>query len=383
MKELHLHIISFTVPYPVDYGGVFDLYYKLEALQAQGVHIHLHCFDYGRGSQPQLNRYCAEVHYYHRNTHWTKFFSSTPWIVATRQEETLFNRLLEDDFPILCEGAHSSSLLKDSRFRDRKIFVRICNVEHEYYRQLSRNTSHPAKKLFYLLESVKLKRYEKFMAKAPTALWSLTEKDADIFRRKLGCPLIDYLPLFLPAWKNRPESGTGTFCLYHGDLSVEDNQQAAKWLLTRVFSKTKTPFVLAGKNPPEWLENMAHEQQHTCLVANPGEIEMQELIRKAHLNILPCFNPSGIKLKLINALYNGRHCLVNTPMLEGAGTVMGCELANTPEEFISAVEKLYLQPFDEERLRSREVILHKIFNNERNARQLKEWIFVNPRHYIS
>ena len=61
--EKHLHIVCLNVPYPVDYGGVFDLFYKLPAMQAAGVNIHLHCFDYGRGEQQELNKYCVSVNY--------------------------------------------------------------------------------------------------------------------------------------------------------------------------------------------------------------------------------------------------------------------------------------------------------------------------------
>ena len=50
---------------------------------------------------------------------------------------------------------------------------------------------------------------------------------------------------------------------------------------------------------------------HTCLVANPSEMEMQDMIAKAQINILPSFNNTGIQIKLLNALFNGRHCLVN------------------------------------------------------------------------
>ena len=42
----HLHVISFDVPVPANYGGVIDVYYKLKALHLQGVKIHLHCFEY-------------------------------------------------------------------------------------------------------------------------------------------------------------------------------------------------------------------------------------------------------------------------------------------------------------------------------------------------
>jgi hypothetical protein len=48
LKSKHLHIISFDVPYPANYGGVIDIYYKLKALKKQGIKIHLHCYGYGR-----------------------------------------------------------------------------------------------------------------------------------------------------------------------------------------------------------------------------------------------------------------------------------------------------------------------------------------------
>ena len=62
--EKYLHIICLDVPYPPDYGGVFDLFYKLRYLKERGVKIILHCFEYGRGQQSALNEYCTKVFYY-------------------------------------------------------------------------------------------------------------------------------------------------------------------------------------------------------------------------------------------------------------------------------------------------------------------------------
>lgn len=71
------------MPYPVDYGGVFDLFYKIKELHSLGVKIHLHCFDYGRGEQPELNKYCEEVFYYSRNEGHKGFSFKLPYIVAS------------------------------------------------------------------------------------------------------------------------------------------------------------------------------------------------------------------------------------------------------------------------------------------------------------
>ena len=35
------------------------------------------------------------------------------------------------------------------------------------------------------------------------------------------------------------------------------------------------------------------------------------MIAKAQINILPSYTHTGIKIKLVNAIFNGRHCLVN------------------------------------------------------------------------
>ena len=64
--DKHLHIVCLDIPYPADYGGVFDLFYKITALHKHGIKIHLHCFEYGRGKQDELNKYCEEVNYYKR-----------------------------------------------------------------------------------------------------------------------------------------------------------------------------------------------------------------------------------------------------------------------------------------------------------------------------
>ncbi len=73
-----LHIISFNVPYPPDYGGVMDVFYKIKALHDHGVVIKLHCFEYGRKEADVLKYVCNEVHYYKREHSFIDFSSKTP-----------------------------------------------------------------------------------------------------------------------------------------------------------------------------------------------------------------------------------------------------------------------------------------------------------------
>ena len=196
------------------------------------------------------------------------------------------------------------------------------------------------------------------------------------FRQELGCKTIDYLPVYLPTdWKVKCLEGKGNYCLYHGDLSVETNDKAAKWLLKNIFSVVDIPLVIAGKNPSKELINLAHQFQHTCIVADPGEKEMQDMIGKAHINILPSFSNTGIKLKLLNALFNGRHCIVNHATIEGSELDNLCVLVTSEVEMKEKIIELFNQPFNKESIDIRKNVLSAIFSNEANAKQQVKWIW--------
>ncbi len=371
--EKHLHIVCLNVPYPVDYGGVFDLFYKLPALKQQGVKIHLHCFEYGRGEQPALNEYCENVYYYKRAQGLKGFSLKLPYIVASRKNEVLLGWLLQDNYPILMEGIHCTSLLNDPRFKKRKCFVRLHNVEHIYYKNLFTSSNSLIKKTYCLLESRLLLPYEKSIADK-AAFFSVIPKDADVYK-KLGCTNIEYLPLFLPDWKVNSHEGKGTFCLYQGDLSVPENEKAAIWLLTEVFDNLDIPFVIAGKNPPARLSSLAEKKTNTCIVANPVEKEMQDMIEKAQINILPSFSNTGIKLKLINALFNGRFCLVNESTVNGTNLEPACHIASDTKSFKAAIKHLYHQPFAAKDIEARHLLLDGMYKNEANAKKLVKKIW--------
>ncbi len=365
----HLHIICFTVPYPVDHGGVYDLFYKLAALQSQGVFIHLHCFDNGQGRQPELDKYCLSVHYYERN-HGHKGISNTlPYIVSSRKNEELFQQLLQDDYPILMEGIHCTCLLSDARFKHRRCFVRLHNVEYQYYRDLARSSRSAIKKLYYWLESRLLMAYEKKIA-TKAVFWSVTEKDAAVYRKYLHCNHIRHIPLFIPPWKVKGAEGMGTYCLYHGDLGTEANERAAIWLVEKVCKGLNVPLVIAGKEPSAKLTSLLHQNKHTCLIADPTEKEMQDIVEKAHIHILPSYTHTGMKLKLLNAVFNGRHCIVNPATVTGSGLEAACHTGTTANAFREIIVQLYHQPFTSEEIQLRKKLTSGMFDNALGA----EWM---------
>ncbi|MDP4254073.1 MAG: glycosyltransferase [Bacteroidota bacterium] len=369
MEEKHLHIVCLDVPYPVDYGGVFDLFHKIRALHEAGILIHLHCFEYGRGAQSILNEYCIDVQYYARREGHKGFSHKLPYIVCSRSNGRLLENLAADDHPILLEGIHCTYLLNDDRFARRRIVLRLHNVEYQYYRELYHAERSIFKKLYYLHESNLLRRYEKKVAgKVP--ILAVSEKDSQLYRREFGSERIDTIPVFLPFDEVRSKEGTGCFCLYHGNLSVAETEQAAVWLLKEVFPSLQAPLIISGKQPSARLSRLVSKYPQACLIADPTQEEMQDLISKAQVNILPSFICTGVKLKLLNALFNGRHCVVNKEAVNGTGLESTCHLGASAGEFRQLVAGLYKRPFTAGDAAARRDILSGCYNNRENAEKL-------------
>jgi hypothetical protein len=371
---MQLHIVCLDVPFPVDYGGVVDPFYKIKTLHQLGVLIHLHCFEYGRGRQPELDKYCVSVDYYQRSRGHKGLSHKLPYIVCSRSSPELAENLLKDEHPILLEGIHCSYILNDSRFENRKMLLRLHNVEWVYYRQQFHAGSSWFRKAYYLYESKILKRYERSIARK-TRILAVSELDAAYYRTEFEATEIDCLPVFVSEEPVRSKEGTGCYCLYHGNLSVAENEKAVAWLLGDVFNELDIPLVIAGKKPSARLEKLILRHRQACLVSDPSDMEMQDIIAKAQVHVLPAFSNTGIKLKLLNALYNGRHCLVNEDMVRDTGLEGACHIGSGAVAFRNILRAIYPQPFSTEEIASRKTLLASRFNNLENARKLIQWIW--------
>ncbi|KAA9038600.1 glycosyltransferase family 4 protein [Ginsengibacter hankyongi] len=370
----NLHIVCLDVPYPADYGGVFDLFYKIKALYSLGIKIHLHCFEYGRGEQEELNKYCQTVNYYERKSFLKGFSFRLPFIVSSRANPLLLTNLLKDDYPVLLEGIHCTYFLYTRELTNRRILVRLHNVEFEYYKELSKATSNIFKKNYYRLESFLLKKYENKIANKCMFI-AVSEKDKETYQQKFAAKNIEYLPIFLAFTEVTSEIGTGNFCLYHGNLSVPENEKAALWLMKNVFNTLDIPFVIAGKNPSRYLQAFTHNNDNFCIAANLSKKEMDDMIRKAHIHVLPSFNKTGIKIKLLNALFKGRYVITTQSAIEKNNVEPLCIIANSASDYKKIITELFQKPFTQNEIDKRKKILETAYNNHENALQLTRWIW--------
>ena len=370
MSEKFLHIITHDVPYPADFGGVVDLFYKIKWLHKIGVKIKLHCFVNKRNEQDELNKYCVTVNYYKRKK-LGGISLSIPFIVSSRKNKALLVNLQKDGYPILMEGIHCSYYLQQNLFRGRQFFLRLHNVEYKYYEQLAKHETNFFKKLYYTHEAKLLKKYEKEIANK-VSIWTVSTEDVILYKEQFDAKDIQFIPVFLPYERVQIAVGKGSYCLYHGNLSINENEIAACWLIEKVFSSLQIPLIIAGRNPSKKLKSKAKKYKYVSVVENPSEVNMQLLIQHAQINILPSFNKTGVKLKLLNALYNGRHCVVNIAGTEGSGLNELCTIAEIEISFKEKISLLFNTVFTQKEMQHRSTALKKLYNNEQNARLINE-----------
>jgi hypothetical protein len=364
-----LHVVSFNIPYPPNYGGVIDVYYKIKALSEAGIKIHLHCFEYGRQAAKELELICESVNYYHRKMRKRDLSKLLPYTVLSRTSDELLENLVKDDSPILFEGLHTCYYLDDKKLAERKKLVRLHYVEWDYYRHLGKSERRTFRKFYYYTESLKLKYFENILQLADKIL-PISFSDFESLKKKFS--RLVYLPPFHSNERVSCIPGKGMYALYHGNLDVPENNQVAMFLVNKVFNDLQIPFIIAGSLPSEMLKKEIKKFPHIQLRADLKEEEMIRLIRHAHINVLPTFQDTGVKQKLLNSLFNGRYVITNSKMVKNTGLDSLCLIRDSADEMKSALNEYMDKDFEMEQVNSRRSVLMNSYSNQSNAVAFKE-----------
>jgi hypothetical protein len=367
-----LHIISFNNPYPPHYGGVQDVFYKIKALHQEGVRIVLHIF-IAKPAPPDfsfLSAYCEEVYFYRRKKTIFKLFSPLPFRILSRNAMEIYSHLEKNQDPVLFEGLQSTYLLMHCSFENRAVLLRAHNKEHLYLYALAKSERNILKKVIYFVEALKMKRYEPMAMAKITTIISLAMADDDYFKSRYKNQRV-YIPVFHGNETVKKLSGKGAYAFYHGDLSISDNLKAVRFLIS-VFSDIDFPLFIAGsknlKRVRKWIGKKSHIR---CVLVQNSE-ELLQMLENAHINVLVSFQPSGAKLKLVNALFNSRFCVINSAMIPDVAIGNLCHLANSPSEFKKTIRSLATKSYDE--YETRKKVLSELLDNRRNARQLTRYL---------
>lgn len=288
-----------------------------------------------------------------------------PFIVASRNSNKLLKNLCKDDAPIIFEGHHSSYFLNNKFLKGRNRIVRTHNIESNYYKNLSEIEGNLLKKLYLFMEAKKLKKFDKTLSSS-THIAAITNNDKKYYSSFNKS--VSTLSAFHPFKKVTSSYGKGKFILYHGNLDVAENNNAALYLVNEIFSDLEEQLIIIGSNASKKLINACKKNKIKLIIESDTDI-IHEYIKEAHINILPTFQSTGLKLKLLAALYMGRFCLVNNQMIAQTGLEKACIVCNSTSEFKANVRELMQKEFLENEIKNRKQTLDP-FSNEKSLKKL-------------
>jgi hypothetical protein len=168
------------------------------------------------------------------------------------------------------------------------------------------------------------------------------------------------------------ERGRGNYALLHGNLSVIENIKGIEFVLDKVWQKDLgLSLIIAGKDPsPAFKKYVEQHPAKPQLIENPDDAALNQLIREARINLLPTFQATGLKHKLLNALSNGGFCLATPEMVHGTDLEILCSIGHNAQEWREQILTLKDLEITNEHIEARVAKLRKIFDNQRNAQRI-------------
>lgn len=351
--------MTFDWPWPANYGGIIDVYYRLEALLSRGVRLRVHVVafeDRVAGMPAHWQEAGVEV-FWHPRRCWWSGLSPKPYISSSREVGSLLTGLANGANVILFEGLHSCAYLGHPRLSGKQQWVRVHNREADYYRELADRPAPLAKRLYYREEARRLRGYEdRVLAQADLLLPASPQDEA--WCEGLAPGRVFGHRSYTSVQHVESRAGRGDYALFHAALHVEDNVAAALTLMDRFAQLPNLKLVIAGRQAPEVLRKRIQDTPSISLEADPSAERMDELIAAAHVVTLHSAHAAGYKVKLVESLARGRHVLANSAMVTGSGVIAtAVHVADDGVSWQAALVKLWETPFDEGEIARRQVLL--------------------------
>jgi glycosyltransferase involved in cell wall biosynthesis len=253
---------------------------------------------------------------------------------------------------VLLESLFITPYIKDiKKHSEAKIIYRSHNIEHEIWERNAKQTK-GLKKSYVNLLAKRLKAYEIEIINQVDGIAAITDKDKTELIN-LGCtkPII-VTPFGIDNAVFNIESKTESNTIFHiGSMDWVPNQEGMKWFLTNVWDKviaknTNAQFNLAGKNMPNWMQNL--QQQNVTVF---GQVESAfNFMNDNSILVVPLFAGSGMRIKIIEAMALGKLVIATCIALEGISCTHKKDIivANTSEEFVEAIT-FYLTNTDKQK----------------------------------
>lgn len=329
-----------------------------------------------KGAKPdasQLLNWAESVHFYPRRKPWQITNPALPYIVSSRLDASLVEKISLGNTPIWFEGIHTTGALNHlAGLSKRKIFLRSHNLEHRYYAELAAQTDNLFKKAYFLFEQNRLRIYEEKLFPHFDTIFSISQTEQkEILDFN---PNTEWLPAFVNCRAQKisrlPTPDAQDFrILFHGNFRIKENVNAARALI-HFFRKYAYPgctLVLAGKDL-----NIA-DFQSPGVELHPNPHWMDAILDTVDLVLLPGKQESGVKIKLLESLAAGKRVICSPATAAGSGLESDLITYSNDEQLDQLLQKTISGNLDEGFITSLDGF-RKLYNPDLGVRQILEKI---------
>ncbi len=199
------------------------------------------------------------------------------------------------------------------------------------------------KKLFYLSEHLKIKRYERRIYPNFDRCIVVSEIDKTALLKVCPTANIEVIPNGTDTDYFRPEHREEfPLLLFSGNMDYPPNIHAALWLYQKVFPTVAKEFpeirlCLAGRNPTKKFDFLRRD--HRIIITGFVK-DIRPWFDKASLCVCPMISGTGIKNKILEAMAMEKTIVATSLSLDGIpGPVDFVLNADTPEQFSKLIIK--------------------------------------------
>lgn len=345
--QKNILIVTSQSPYPTYHGGAFDVFEKLKGIKSLGFSIDLVIttkFEVEKEHQVYMKQYVDNLFIVNRENRVVDLLKRKPiqYTSRTKLKNIEFKKKYEF---LLLESEFLSSILDNKTLMYDKLLFRVHNNETYYFRQLANSSTNIFKKVYYWLDSIKIKKVTDNLLEKADRVWYISKKELEeskYSRKSIFLPP----PINETFIKNVSNNHT---ILFVGSLFMENNVQGLDWFLKEVhpYIIEKYPnykFIIAGSTGEESEKRLFQKYSNfskTQIFLNQKSLD--KFYEQSNIFINPMFYGSGVKLKSINSLVKGLLLLSTNVGVEGIGLKEN-EMyfkANSKKEFLSAVDHIF------------------------------------------
>jgi glycosyltransferase involved in cell wall biosynthesis len=236
------------------------------------------------------------------------------------------------------------------RYSKAKVVLRAHNIEQEIWKRISQTEKNPLKKTYFHLLAGRLRLFEQAAVNRYDLLVPITERDKTEFDRMGNVKPSFVCPATLDGYTftDTVSIAPSRSLFFLGSLDWKPNQEGLLWFIDQVFPKVKmhdpdVTFHVAGRNAPAWLAGKIHGDG----IFFHGEIpDAPKFMHEYGILVSPCFSGGGMRVKIIEAMTQGKPVVTTSIGAEGLGTVhdKNILIGDSSTEFVDHIDRLLKFP---------------------------------------